>query len=274
MTDRLDDLEHDLLLDGLQRRYGYEFRGYTLDSRRRRVEAARRRLRMSTIAEMQHHLLRDPTLFVDFLQGFLVPVTSFFREPDALALIQQEVFPYLRTFSSFKVWHAGCASGEEVVSLALLLDDAGLLDRARLYGTDIHGGALEAARAGRYDEDALREAWETYRQLGGRREVEEVFDVAEGLAEVPAQVRQHIFYADHNLVSDRPFGEMQLVLCRNTLIYFGLELQQHVVDLLERSLCRRGYLCLGERESLLRTSTVAFEAIGGSVYRKKGAANA
>ena len=258
----LDPLETDLVLDAVNRRYGFDFRGYSRASLERRIRSVCDRHGMRHIAELIPRLLHEPSFVDQFVNGISVNVTEPFRDPGVFAAMREELFPVLQTYPYFKIWHAGCASGEEVSSLAILLHEAGLLDRAQIYATDINTEALTRARDGIYPLESLRKAEKGYRQAGGQAELSDYYTAQYGAARFAPMLRKQLVCSQHNLVTDAPFGEMVLVICRNVLIYFSRELQNRVIGLFHDSLVRRGYLTLGSRESLAHVPAGAhFEAL-------------
>ena len=245
-----DEIEFRLLLEALFLRYGYDFRRYAPRSLRRRVDRAREEHGAASLAELQHRLLRERALFVSLLDSLTVNVTDMFRDPPFYAALRRVVLPFLRTYPALKIWVAGCASGEEADSLAILLHEEGLRGRCRIYATDISPVAVARAREGIYPVDRLELYADNYRRAGGTGPFTSYFTVAHGYAAIAPWLRQNVHFAEHNLASDEVFGQMHLVFCRNVLIYFERGLQDRVLDLLGRSLVHGGFLCLGARESL------------------------
>jgi chemotaxis protein methyltransferase CheR len=246
----LEDLEIDLLLEALDRRYGYDFRRYARASLRRRLQAFVERNRLRAIADLIPAALHDDGFLDRLVNGISVAVTEPFREPVCLAAVREQVFPWLRSHAFSKVWHAGCSTGEEVYSLAILLEEAGLLDRVQIYGTDINTEALGRAREAIYPLDAVRRAEENYRRAGGTRALSDYYVAQYGRARMAQRLQRSMVFSQHNLATDAAFGEMQFILCRNVLIYFNRELQERVLGLFAASLAHRGFLALGAKESL------------------------
>ncbi|HUR39869.1 MAG TPA: protein-glutamate O-methyltransferase CheR [Verrucomicrobiae bacterium] len=246
----LEDLEIDLLLEALDRRYGYDFRRYARASLRRRLKQFIERERLRSIADLVPAALREPGFLDRLVNGISVSVTEPFREPVCLAAVRQHVFPWLQSHAYCKIWHAGCSSGEEVYSLAILLDEAGMLDRVQVYGTDINTDALAVARAAIYPLEAMRRAEENYERAGGQRKLSDYYVAQYGRAKLSARLARNLVFSQHNLATDAAFGEMQFILCRNVLIYFNRELQARVFKLFSGSLARRGFLALGAKESM------------------------
>jgi chemotaxis protein methyltransferase CheR len=246
----LDRIEVGLLLDGIHQHYGFDFRDYAPAPLRRGIEHAMSAEGVLTVSGLQDRVLHDRRAMDRFLAEVGVHVTAFFREPEMFATLRSEVFPLLRTYPSVRIWIAGCATGEEAYSLAVLLDEAAILERCRLYATDMNGEALERGRRGTYAVASLEAAASRYQVAGGRGELEDHFRRRGATATVDGRVRSCITWAEHNLVTDRSFNDFQLVICANVMIYFGRALQRQVHQLLDDSLVVGGFLALGGRESL------------------------
>jgi chemotaxis protein methyltransferase CheR len=244
------DIEISLLLEAIFRRYGYDFRDYARASVTRRMEQFMQDNNNIPLLEATSRLLHDRNYFHRIVPYFSVSVTSLFRDPSFYVGLRDKVIPLLRTWPNFKVWHAGCATGEEVYSMAILLQEQGLLERAQLYATDISQAALDTAKSGIYSLDTLRKGSANYHQALGGSSLSDYYHVRYNAAAMSAELRRRITFAQHNLVTDKAFGEMQLVVCRNVLIYFNDELQNRVLELLWESLEFGGLLCLGDKETL------------------------
>lgn len=246
----VEEIEVDLLLEGIFHRYGYDFRGYSRESINRRIQVALARSGCKTVSQLLERVLHDTGSFHNLVSDLTVNVTEMFRDPEVYAALRREVMPLLRTYPSIKVWHAGCATGEEVYSMAILLKEEGLLDRARLYGTDISTRVLERARAGVYPADQLQLSTANYQKSGGIEPFSNYYVNKSGTVKMDPALSEHIVFAQHNLVTDDVFSEFQLILCRNVLIYFDRDLQRRVLELFDRSLARLGCLCLGTKETV------------------------
>lgn len=246
----LEDLEIDLLLEALDRRYGYDFRRYARASLRRRLRQFVERERLRSIADLVPAALREDGFLDRLVNGISVAVTEPFREPACLAAVREHVFPWLQSHAYCKVWHAGCSSGEEAYSLAILLEEAGMLDRVQVYGTDINTDALARAREAIYPLDAMRRGEENYRLAGGKGRLADHYVAQYGRAKLSQRLQRNMVFSQHNLATDAAFGEMQFIICRNVLIYFNRELQERVLKLFAGSLARRGFLALGAKETL------------------------
>ncbi len=269
----LEPIEIDLLLEAIFRRYGYDFRGYARASVERRLRQFLIGSGSTSISELIPRVLHDPAFFADLVRTFSIPVTELFRDPAVYLALRQQVVPLLRTWPHFKVWHAGCASGEEVYSLAILLKEEGLYERATLYATDFNEEALERARAGIYEIDKIKEASRNYLLAGGRSTLSDHYHAAYGAAAMHASLRERVVFSSHNLAVDGAFGEMHLILCRNVLIYFDRNLQNRVLGLFSESLVHGGFLCLGTKEDVqFTTARDQFKVLDRSarIYKKEG----
>jgi len=244
------DAAIEALLDAIYRTYHHDFRGYVRVSIRRRIAAARVHLRCATIAELHDRAVREPAVFGQLLRFLTVQVTDMFRDPAYFHAIRTCVVPYLQTYAALKVWVAGCATGEEAYSLAIVLAEEDLLDRALIYATDIDPESLRVAHAGVYDLARLARFSEAYHLAGGRGSLSDHYAAAYGGAVFDRRLRKAIVFADHSLATDSAFAEVQLVSCRNVLIYFDRPLQDRALGVLRDSLCHRGFLGLGTRETL------------------------
>ncbi|MDH4320264.1 MAG: protein-glutamate O-methyltransferase CheR [Desulfobulbaceae bacterium] len=270
--DAIEEIEVALLLEAVFRRYGYDFRHYSKASIQRRVKHFMARSSVERIADVTARLLHDQEFFQRLIEDFSVPVTEMFRDPDVYAFLRREVVPFLRTYPFLKVWHAGCASGEEVYSLAILLKEEGLYDRTTIYATDFNEVVLDKARSGIYHIRDVKKYLDNYRRAGGTGSLHDYFDAHYDSVIMAKALKKNITFARHNLASDQVFGEMHLILCRNVLIYFDRSLQNRVLNLFDESLVRCGFLCLGKKETL-RFSEVRDRFLEVSstmqVYRKK-----
>ncbi|MEO5820848.1 MAG: CheR family methyltransferase [Vicinamibacteraceae bacterium] len=250
MTTSSIDIERRLLFDAIYLKYHYDFRGYAEASAKRRVRTAMTRLECATISQLQDRVLHDPAAFADVLDVLTVPVSEMFRDPGYFKALRDRVVPMLRTYPSLKVWVAGCSTGEEAYSLAILLREEGLLERTIIYGTDINPRTLQQAETGIYDIERMPGFSENYRRSGGRASLSDHYTARYGRAVLDKGLKRHIVFSDHSLATDSVFAEVQLVSCRNVLIYFKRELQDRAVGLFHDALCRRGFLGIGSKESL------------------------
>ncbi|MBW7056082.1 protein-glutamate O-methyltransferase CheR [Paracoccus bogoriensis] len=249
-------IELDLFLDALHRCHHYDFRSYSRNSLMRRADLARQRLGYATLSELQGRLLRDASILPDIIDAMTVQVSEFFRDPDYFLTLRRDVLPHLRTFPSIKVWVAGCADGEELYSLAIMLEEEGLLDRTLFYATEINRRALARAEAGIYPIDRMALFSRNYQQAGGRGSLSDHYTAAYGRAVFHRRLRARTVFTEHNLATDQVFSEVQLISCRNVLIYFDNNLQQRAIGLFAEALARGGFLGLGLHETL-RFSTHA-----------------
>jgi len=269
--DEIERIELELLLEAIFQRYGYDFRCYARASVERRVRAFLAKQRLERISELIPRCIADEALFGELAQSFSISVTEMFRDPFVFRALREQVVPLLRSFPFVKVWHAGCATGEEVYSLAIVLAEAGLLERTTIFGTDFNDDALERARRGIYPADRIAEFTRNYQQAGGERSFSEYYHASYEAAALADTLKQRITFANHNLTADQVFGEMQLVFCRNVLIYFDRELQDRALGLFAESLVRGGFLCLGTREDLQFSAVAdAFEIVDrpARIYKK------
>jgi chemotaxis protein methyltransferase CheR len=250
MSEKLEDIEIRLLLEALHLRYHYDFRNYALASIKRRLKVARDRLNFDTFSALQEGLLHDPAMLPRLLGYLTVQVSEMFRDPSYFLAIREHVIPHLRTYPSLKVWVAGCSDGEELYSLVILFREEGLEERTLFYATDINQDALANAQAGVFSLDRIRLFTENHRKSGGKSSLSDYYSAAYGKASFDKRLRQRVVFADHSLATDAAFGEMQLISCRNVLIYFKRALQDRAVGLFRDSLVRKGFLGLGAKESL------------------------
>lgn len=246
----LENLETTLFLEALFQRHGYDFRNYAQASIRRRVRRLLDKSGAACISAMIPLLLRDAEFLPLVVETLSVNVSEMFRDPEFFVLLRTEVIPYLKTFPFIKIWHAGCASGEEVYSLAMLLKEEGFYDRTTIFATDVNPMALETAKAGVYPLDAVKGFTANYQQAGGRAAFSDYYLARYGSAIMDAGLRENVTFAPHNLATDGIFGEMHLILCRNVLIYFDRSLQNRVLGLFDESLVHGGVMALGSKESL------------------------
>lgn len=267
----LEEIEIALLLEAIFRRYGYDFRQYAPASLRRRIWNIVHSEHTTTISGLQDHLLHDPEVMERFVLALSVNVTSMFRDPGFYLAFRQKVVPMLRTYPSVKIWLAGCSTGEEVYSLAILLEEEGLAHRCQIYATDINEAVLKKAKTGIFPLEAMKDYTNNYLQAGGRRSFSEYYTAGYGNAILRPTLRDNIVFANHNLVTDGVFNLFHSIWCRNVTIYFNRMLQGRVHDLLYESLIMFGVLGLGSKESIHLTPHEAqYEELDGRarLYRK------
>ncbi len=246
----LFDLELKVLVEAIYQRYHYDFRNYAVSSLRRRMHQAMQRFDCARLADLQHRLLHEPDVFSQAMQFFTVQVSEMFRDPAYFKALREHVVPVLRTYPSVKIWVAGCSTGEEVWSLAILLHEEGLLDRTLMYATDINPSALASAEAGTYSIDRIAQFSRNYLQADGRGSLSDYYSTGYDGAVFDRRLRRNMVFADHSLATDTVFSEVHLVSCRNVLIYFNRALQDRAVGLFAEALVHRGFLGLGSKESL------------------------
>jgi chemotaxis protein methyltransferase CheR len=250
VTDAIEDIEVQLLLEALYHRYHYDFRHYARASIKRRLKQARLQMHFATYSAMQDALLHDPAMIGRLLDFLTVQVSEMFRDPDYYLAIREKVIPHLRTYPSIKVWVAGCSGGEELYSFVILFKEEGLLDRTLFYATDINQKALEAAASGVYALDRIKAFTENHQKSGGKSSLSDYYTAAYGRAVFDKALRSRVVFSDHSLVTDAVFAEVQMVSCRNVMIYFDRNLQDRAIGLFRDSLSRNGFLGLGSKESL------------------------
>jgi len=270
--DELIDLEIKLLMEGVYQRYGYDFREYSEASLRRRLTRWLSGSGFATFSHAQSYLLRDRVLFDTLLRGITVNVSEMFRDPAFFKALREQVVPHLKTYPFVKIWHAGCASGEEVYSMAILLLEEGLQGRFRIYATDINEEVIRAAQEGIYPLQELQRFTKSYQQAGGKGSFSDYYTARYDHAILTPSLRENIVFAAHNLAVDADFGEMNLILCRNVMIYFKQPLKERVLGLFDSSLAPGGFLCLGTKESLdHRRISDRYEAVVPrlQIYRKR-----
>jgi chemotaxis protein methyltransferase CheR len=252
-ADAFSDLEVDLLLEAIYARWQHDFRQYARASLRRRLDQAMSELGCASLSMLQHRVLHDDGVIGRLLPFLTVGVSELFRDPPFYRALRQTVVPVLATYPSLKVWVAGCATGEEVYSLAILFAEEGLLDRTIFYATDIDGHALRVAESGVYPVERAAQMSQAYQHAGGRASLADYYTAAYGKVGFDRRLRKNVVFSDHSLATDHVFAEVQLVTCRNVLIYFDRALQDRAVGLFAEALVRNGFLALGSGESLMFT---------------------
>lgn len=250
MHDDTFETEIKLLLEAIYLRFHYDFRHYAPASMERRLSLAMRRFGCRSLSGLQERVLHEAGVFPELLSFLTIVVSDMFRDPGFYRALREKVVPFLQTYPSLKIWAAGCSTGEEVHSLAILLQEEGLLDRSLIYATDINPEALRKARAGIYELDRIAGFSEAYRAAGGRASLADYYTAAYGSAVFDKALRRNIVFSDHSLATDTVFAEVQLITCRNVLIYFDRALQNRAIGLFRDALCRKGFLGLGAKETL------------------------
>jgi chemotaxis protein methyltransferase CheR len=265
----LEDLEIRLLLEGLWCSYGYDFRDYALSSVRRRVRFFMQEEGLSTVSSVQDRVLHDTLALRRLLGSLSVNVTAMFRDPGFYQALREAVVPVLRTYPAVRIWHAGCSTGEEVYSVAILLHEEGLYDRCRLYATDMNDAILAQAERGELSLASMRDNTRNYIDAGGKRGFARWYKTRDGRAFLAPELRRNIVFAQHNLATDGSLNEFHLIVCRNVLIYFNRSLQERVHRLLYGSLIRFGFLGLGSKETVRFTPHEAhYQELPERLYRK------
>jgi chemotaxis protein methyltransferase CheR len=252
---KTEDIEIRLLLEAIFRKYHYDFRGYAMASVKRRLVQARDHFHCHTFSALQDLILHDPGMMTAMLPYLTVQVSELFRDPLYFKAIREKVVPHLKTYPSLKVWIAGCSTGEELYSFAILFREEGLFDRTLFYATDINHDALKKAEAGVYNLDRIKLFTENHRLSGGKGSLSDYYNAAYGAASFDKSLRKNVVFSDHSLATDAVFAETQMVSCRNVLIYFDRELQDRAITLFKGSLARKGFLGLGSKETLRFSSS-------------------
>jgi chemotaxis protein methyltransferase CheR len=266
-------IELKLLMEAIYLKYSYDFRDYSGSSQKRRVLHALHQLDCESISELQARVLRDPDTFMQLLQFLTIPTSEMFRDPGYFAALREQVVPHLQTYPSLKIWIAGCSTGEELYSMAILLREEGLLERSIIYATDINPVSLERAKKGVFALDRMRAYTANYQMANGRKAFSDYYTAAYGGALFDRSLVENVSFADHSLATDSVFSETHLVSCRNVLIYFNRKLQDRAIGLFHESLCHRGFLGLGSKESLdFSDYANRFDALvkRERIYRKLG----
>ncbi|WP_329743566.1 CheR family methyltransferase [Dyella sp. A6] len=250
-------IEVDLFVRALQRAYDYDFGQYAPASLQRRIRQLAVQLECPSISALTARALHEPELLPRLLEGLTVPVSEMFRDPAVFRALREQVLPVLASYPHINIWQAGCARGEEAYSLAILLEEAGLYERSRIYATDLSADALRRAEEGIYSMQEAQQWSRNYQASGGTHSLADYYRARYGLLKLDQRLRRNITFAQHNLVSDKVFCEAHLVMCRNVLIYFSNPLQNRCLGLFRDSLVRGGFLCLGLRESIDYASNAA-----------------
>ena len=250
----IENLEIQLLLEAVYLRYGYDFRSYARASIRRRIIHFMHLTAADSIAAMIPQLIHDETFFEKMVREFSITVTEMFRDPLMFLTLRKEIIPLLRSYANIKIWHAGCATGEEAYSLAILMEEEELGRRTTFFATDFNDIALQKAKEGIFSLDNARQYSLNYQKAGGKVSLSDYYHAQYGSMVIKSELKSKITFANHNLVIDQVFTETHLILCRNVLIYFNKDLQERVLQLFYESLVYGGFLCLGTKESLLFSS--------------------
>lgn len=268
----IEDIEVTLLLEGIFQRYGYDFRNYARASIKRRIHNLLQKTGHREISEIIPFVLYDESFFSHLLSHFSIPVTEMFRDPHFFKQLRREILPQLKKYPFLKIWHAGCATGEEVYSLAILLIEEGLYERTTIFATDFNDEVLHRAQKANYSVKSLATFDKNYELSGGLKSFSHYYEVENENIILDPTLQKNITFANHNLVTDGIFSEMHLILCRNVLIYFDKTLQDRVLKLLANSLIQLGFLCLGNKESLIFSSVASHFSefdVKERIYQKK-----
>lgn len=245
----IESIEIDLLIETIRRRHGYDFAHYAQASLRRRLNHRMAISGVTTLSDLIPKVLHDESFFDKLLRDLSITVTEMFRDPHFFRAFRSIVIPVLRTYPFLKIWHAGCATGEEAYSVAIVLHEEGLLERSRVYATDFNDKSLELAKRGTYSRKDVEKFSKNYHDSGGTKALTDYYRAQYESAKFHDFLGDKITFANHNLVADGVFGEMHLIVCRNVLIYFDRDLQSRVLNLFRDSLVHQGILCLGDKES-------------------------
>jgi chemotaxis protein methyltransferase CheR len=269
----VDEIEARLVLDAIFERYGYDFRDYEPGSINRRLRATLQRHELAHHAELLHRVLTSEEFFIEVLNDLMIQVSEMFRDPPSYRVFRERVVPILRTYPEIRVWHAGCASGEEAYATAILLSESDLYERSQIYATDLSSAAIARAQSGVYGETEARAFARNYLAAGGNRDFSEYCTSAYGRVIMRESLRRNLVFFQHDLASDYALGEMHVVFCRNVLIYFNPPLRQRALGIFAAGLCRGGFLCLGAGDGIPAGQS-EFESFErrAHIYRRVGEA--
>lgn len=269
---QIQEIETDLLLEAIYKHFGYDFREYNKAHVMRRIIHRTGMLSLKSISELQHKVLHEKGFIDIILKDLSINVTEMFRDPNFYLAMRNEVFPLLKTYPYLKIWHAGCASGEEVYSFAIMLKEEGLLDRTQIYATDFNPLVLDIAQKGIYSVGKIKEYTQNYQAAGGKQSFSDYYIARYDSVIMDQSLKKNIVFAEHNLVTDSVFAEVHMIICRNVLIYFNKQLQNRVVKLFTNSLVTGGFLGLGSKENLMFTDEFEQYAVIDArekIYKRK-----
>ncbi|CAM4330831.1 CheR family methyltransferase [Paenibacillus alkaliterrae] len=268
--DSLKQIEIDLLLEGIHRTHGFDFRHYLRSSLSRRISHRMNVEGLSTITALLEKVLHEPKFIDKLLNDFSIKVTEMYRDPGFFLAFRRDVVPFLKELPEIRIWHAGCATGEEVYSMAILLLEEGLLGKARIYATDMNENLIAFAKQGKFPLKRMQSFTKNYLQAGGTKEFSSYYTTDHEHAYFHPYLKENMMFAQHNLATDRSFNEFHIILCRNVLIYFDADLQNRVHDLFIDSLSASGFLCLGSMESLISAHKPQYEDFNAAerIFRK------
>lgn len=266
------DIEVNLFLEAIYQKYGYDFRNYSKAHIKRRILHRMNLTAVNSISEMQYMVLHDKAFVRKILMDFSINVTEMFRDPDFYTALRSDVIPILKTYPFIKIWHAGCSTGEEVYSMAVILHEEGLLSRTQIYATDFNQKVLDKAKAAVYRKELMKEYIRNYERSGGQKDFSSYYTEDAEHIRFHDYLRKRVVFSDHNLVLDNVFAEVNMVICRNVLIYFNRDLQARVIKLFYDSIITGGILAIGSKESIDYTPYAdAFEGLNRKqkIYLKK-----
>jgi len=253
----LEMIEYQVVLKAINLRYGHDFTTYATNSLMRRLLYHVQKKQLNSLSELVPLLVHDEHIFSDVLNSVSVPVTEMFRDPKVFRTLRESIIPLLKTYPSVKIWHAGCATGEEVYSMAIMLEEENIYDNCKIFATDFNSQSLTKAQSGIFPLSKMQQYTENYYESGGKSSFSDYYSVKDNAIKMEQRLSRNITFAKHNLMEDNVFGQFNLVLCRNVLIYFGRQLQNRVINLFNDSMTPLGYLCLGTHESIEQTDCVS-----------------
>lgn len=247
---QLEEIEIDLFCEGVFKHYGFDYRQYARSSLKRRLKKTMAQVGLKTISALQDGVLHDKQMMEQLILNLSINVTSMFRDPGMYKAFREQIIPILKTYPSIRLWHAGCSSGEEAYSMAILLEEEGLGNKAKIYATDLNEAIIKKAKSGIFQLDVMQEYTNNYNSAGGKRSFSEYYTAKYDYAKLSPDILNRIVFSKHNLVTDSSFNEFNVIFCRNVMIYFNKQLQNRVHKLMHDSLCRFGILVLGAKESV------------------------
>lgn len=250
IQDSRERIEIELLLEGIYKLYGYDFRNYAYNSLRRRIWHQVHAMKLGSISALQEKVLHDPASMRQLVKSIMIHVTEMYRDPSLFLVFREKVVPLLHTYPFIRIWHAGCSTGEEVFSMAVLLHEEGLYHKSRIYATDVSEDIVNQARTGTFPLSKMQSYTKNYMLAGGTGAFSQYYSASGSKVTFHPFLKENIVFARHNLVTDRSFNEFHVIFCRNVLIYFNKSLQDHVHHLFYESLAPLGVLALGNRESI------------------------
>ncbi len=272
-NDEIEDIEFKLVQSAIKLRYGHCFEFYAQSSLKRRLLHHVGKLELNCLTDIIGPIIRDEAFFESLLNTVSVPVTEMFRDPEFFKALREKIIPLLETYPRVNIWHAGCATGEEVYSMAIMLEEEGIADKCKIFATDFNGQTLDKARTGIFALEKMKLYTENYYRAGGKSSFSDYYDAHDNNIKMVERLTKNVTFARHNLATDNVFGQFNLILCRNVLIYFGRQLQDRVFSLFHDSMAPLGYLCLGSHESIdYSKSRQQFKTIieRSKIYRKHG----